>query len=67
MVRQELWSFPKKANRSQIVKGGDIIDILPGVKHWHGASSDDTMMRSTMGIKTNKGIANWLEPVSDEQ
>lgn len=49
----------EKAKR--IVKG-DVISIAKGVKHWHGATKDNWMSH----IAINKGISEWLEPVSDD-
>ena len=67
MVKQGLCYFQEEGKPVQIVKAGGIINILPGVKHWHGAPPDDTMVHTAIGINTEKGIVNWLEPVSDEQ
>ncbi|RZK21422.1 MAG: cupin domain-containing protein [Pedobacter sp.] len=46
---------------------GDAINILPGVKHWHGASPDAPMVHIAININTENGMVNWLEPVTDEQ
>ena len=49
------------------IKVGDVVNVLPGVKHWHGASPDSKFAHYAIGINTEKGIVNWLEPVTDEQ
>lgn len=49
------------------VETGGVINILPGIKHWHGASPDAAMVHTAIGINTEKGIVNWLDPVTDEQ
>jgi len=46
---------------------GDVVEIMPDVKHWHGAAPDSDFTH--IGINTNisKGSYSWLEPVTDEQ
>jgi quercetin dioxygenase-like cupin family protein len=50
----------------QDIKAGDVINILPGVKHWHGASPDGRFRHTAININSEKGTVNWIEPVSDE-
>ena len=49
------------------IKVGDVVNVLPGVKHWHGATPNGRFAHYAISINTEKGIVNWLEPVTDEQ
>jgi quercetin dioxygenase-like cupin family protein len=49
------------------IKVGDIVNVLPGIKHWHGATPNGRFTHYAVGINTEKGIVNWLEPVTDDQ
>lgn len=51
----------------QHLKKGDVVKCPPNVKHWHGASPDTGMEQIYIVPNTEKGIVNWMEPVSDEQ
>ncbi|MEO6000397.1 MAG: cupin domain-containing protein [Chitinophagaceae bacterium] len=46
---------------------GDVINILPGVKHWHGATPDGMFAHFAISINTEKGVVDWLEPVTEDQ
>ena len=46
---------------------GDIAWIPPGVKHWHGASSDTAMVHIAIAEAENGSPVTWLEKVTDEQ
>jgi quercetin dioxygenase-like cupin family protein len=46
---------------------GEVINILPGIKHWHGAAPDQKMIHIAININSEKGTVNWLERVTDEQ
>ncbi len=44
---------------------GDVVNIAPEVKHWHGAAKDSWFAHIAVEVP---GASNeWLEPVSDEE
>lgn len=45
---------------------GDVVEIPPDVKHWHGAAKDSWFTHLAIEIHPEKGPARWLEPVSGE-
>ncbi len=49
------------------LKTGEVVNILPGIKHWHGASPEAQMIHIAININTDKGVVNWLEPVTDAE
>lgn len=51
----------------QIIKKGDIIQCPPNVRHWHGASAETGLQQIYMVPNTEKGVVNWMEPVTDDQ
>lgn len=59
--------YQEEGKPVQVIKEGDIVKIQPDVKHWHGAAPDSWFVH--IGISTNpqKGDAEWLEPVTDEE
>lgn len=42
---------------------GDVVYCPPGVKHWHGASADQTMTHLAISQRTDRSVT-WLEPVN---
>ena len=51
----------------QIIRKGDVVKCPPNVTHWHGASADSSMTHIYIVPNTDKGIVNWMKPVSDEE
>lgn len=50
----------------QILKPGDVVDIPPEVKHWHGATKDSWFSHLAIEVPAPGAINEWCEPVSDE-
>jgi quercetin dioxygenase-like cupin family protein len=51
----------------QVIKEGDVVKIHPDVKHWHGATPDSWLVHIAISTNPEKGDAEWLEPVTDEE
>lgn len=49
------------------LKPGDVVEISPEVKHWHGAAPDSFFAHLAVEIPAEGGCTEWLEPVSDEK
>jgi len=49
-----------------VMKKGDVVKCPPNVKHWHGASHDVGLQQLYIVPNTEKGIVEWMEPVTDE-
>ena len=49
------------------LKVGDIVNIPPNVKHWHGAAKDSWFQHLAQEIPGTETSNEWLEPVSDEE
>ena len=59
--------YQEKGKPIQLLHKGDVIKILPGVVHWHGASPDSEMTHLAINSNTQKGIVEWLQKVTDEE
>ncbi len=51
----------------QTIRAGDVVWIPPGVKHWHGATTDSAMTHVAIAESLNGQVVTWMEHVSDEQ
>jgi len=49
------------------IRQGDVISILPGEKHWHGAAPTTAMTHIAIQQYLDGKAADWMEQVSDEQ
>jgi quercetin dioxygenase-like cupin family protein len=49
------------------IRPGDVVHILPGEKHWHGAAPTTAMTHIAVYEDLDGTSAEWMEPVSDEQ
>jgi len=60
-------SYQEKGKPIQTLHAGDVVKILPGVEHWHGASPTSSFTHIAININPEKGVVNWLKPVTDEE
>lgn len=67
LVKEGTCYYQEEGQPVQKIQAGDIINVLPGIKHWHGASPGAAMTHLAININTDKGMVNWMEPVTDEQ
>ena len=58
--------FQEEGKPAQVLKPGDVVNIAPGVKHWHGASKDSWFSHIAIAVPAEGASNEWLEPVSDE-
>jgi len=49
------------------IRVGDVVQIPPNVKHWHGAAPDSAMTHIAITEQLDGKAADWLEKVADEQ
>ncbi len=49
------------------LKKGDVVNIPPETKHWHGASKDSWFTHVAIEVPSTNGSTEWLEEVSDEE
>ena len=59
--------FQERGQPIQLFQKGDVIKILPGTEHWHGASPDSEFTHIAINPNTQKGIVEWLQRVTDEE
>lgn len=57
--------YQEKGQLRRTIRKGDVVKCPPNVLHWHGASSDTGMQQIYILPKTEKGIVNWLQKVTD--
>lgn len=67
IVTQGVGYYQEEGSAIREIHVGDIINVLPGIKHWHGATPDGRFAHYAISINTEKGVVEWLEPVTDEQ
>lgn len=49
------------------LKPGDVVNIAPETKHWHGAAKDSWFTHIAVEVPSVDGSNEWLEAVSDEE
>ncbi len=59
--------FQEEGKTVQVILEGDVVKIHPNVKHWHGATQDSWFVHIAISTNPQKGDAEWLEPVTDEE
>ncbi len=50
----------------QALKPGDIVNIPPNVKHWHGAAKDSAFQHLAIEVEGEKTGTEWCEPVHED-
>ena len=51
----------------QELRPGDVVNIMPGVKHWHGAAPDSWFSHLAVEVPGENCRSRWCEPVSKEE
>ena len=46
---------------------GDVVNIMPGVKHWHGAAPESWFSHLAVEVPGENCRSQWCEPVSEEE
>ena len=59
--------YQEEGKPTQVIEEGDVVKINPNVKHWHGATPDNWLAHIAVITNLQKGDAEWLEPVTDEE
>ncbi|WP_068504324.1 cupin domain-containing protein [Paenibacillus kribbensis] len=54
--------YQEEGKPAQLLKTGDVVNISPNVKHWHGATKNSWFVH----LALTPGETDWLEPVNDE-
>ena len=65
LVKEGVCYYQEDGKPVQKVPAGGVINVLPGIKHWHGASPEAPMIQPAININTEKGMVTWLEAVID--
>ena len=48
------------------IRPGDVVWTWPGVKHWHGATSTNSMSHIAITNVVDGRNVDWMEQVSEE-
>ena len=59
--------YQEKGKPIQLLHEGDVVKILPGAEHWHGASADSKFAHIAINTNTQNGLVAWLQRVTDEE
>ena len=52
---------------AQKLQAGDVVNISPEVKHWHGAAKDSWFTHIAIAVPADDASTEWLEPVTDDE
>lgn len=67
LVTRGVGYYQEKGKPKEVIKKGDVIKCPSNIVHWHGASSEDTMIHIAISPNLNDGGVVWLKSVSDEE
>ena len=59
--------YQAKGEPARELLPGDVVEIGPGVVHWHGAAPDAAMTHLAIGERLDGKSVTWMERVRDEQ
>lgn len=67
LVTQGRGYYQEWGQPARELKAGDVVNIPPEVKHWHGAAKDSWFVHIAIEIPAKNGKTEWLEPVDDAE
>lgn len=59
--------YQKWGKEPQELHPGDVVNIAPGVKHWHGAAPDSWFSHLAVEVPGENCRSRWCESVSEEE
>ena len=59
--------YQEEGKAARELHAGDVVEISADIKHWHGAAKDSWFSHLAVETNVEKGPAEWLEPVTDEE
>ncbi len=59
--------YQEWGKKAQILFPGDVVNISPGIKHWHGAAKDSWFSHLAIEVPGENTQTQWCEKVSDEE
>ncbi|MDR3057251.1 MAG: cupin domain-containing protein [Prevotella sp.] len=59
--------YQEKGKSIQLLNVGDVVEILPDVVHWHGATPDSEFEHIAISPQSQKGAVVWMEAVTEEE
>lgn len=54
--------YQEEGQPARLLETGDVVNIPPHVKHWHGATKDSWFVH----LALTPGLTEWFEAVNDE-
>ena len=58
--------YQEAGKPAQLLVPGDVVNIPPEVKHWHGAAPDSWFSHLAVEVPGAETSNEWCEPVTDE-
>ena len=59
--------YQEKGKPARRLFPGDIVEIAPGVEHWHGAAPDSWFAHLAIECNPENNEVTWLDPVTDAE
>ena len=66
-AQHRLHAAPVQVFPARELHAGDVVNIPPEVKHWHGAAKDSWFQHLAIEVPAEGASNKWLEEVSDEE
>ncbi|MES2776033.1 MAG: cupin domain-containing protein [Bacteroidota bacterium] len=66
IVTEGIGYYQEMGKAIQLIYEGDVVKIPANIKHWHGASANDSMTHTAI-VPTGENSTDWMEPVTDEE
>ena len=58
--------YQEWGKEAQELSAGDVVNIPPEVKHWHGAAPDSWFQHIALSVPGENAGCEWQEPVTSE-
>ena len=59
--------YQERGREARRLEEGDIVEITPNVKHWHGAAPDSWFSHLAIECNPQTNKTTWLKAVNDEE
>ena len=59
--------YQEYGKEAQELLPGDVVNIMPEIKHWHGAAPNEYFQHIAIEVPAENAETQWCEPVSDNE
>ena len=67
LVTDGVGCYQEKGKPARRLRKGDVVEIMPDVTHWHGATPDHGFSHLAIEVNSSANQVEWLDPLTETE